>query len=247
MILARIHRFFKRILLFVFFMLEFNEFKRRAEQNGKRFVPKWRNIYPRLYDKTSTTVFDTHYVYHPAWAVRVLARIGPASHVDISSTLNFSTMLSAFIPVKFYDYRMANLSLSNLTSESADLTALPFENDSIESLSCMHTVEHVGLGRYGDSLDPEGDLKAINELKRVVAPGGNLLFVVPVGKSKVMFNAHRIYSYEQIIEQFDGFELEEFSLIPDDALARGMILGASPEEVDRQTYGCGCFWFKKKR
>ncbi|NDC42314.1 MAG: DUF268 domain-containing protein, partial [Chitinophagia bacterium] len=56
---------------------------------------------------------------------------------------------------------------------------LPFESDSIPSLSCMHTIEHVGLGRYGDQLDPQGDLKAIAELKRVVQPGGDLLFVTP--------------------------------------------------------------------
>jgi hypothetical protein len=68
----------------------------------------------------------------------------------------------------------------------------------------MHVVEHVGLGSYGDSLDPNGDLKAMSELKRVLSINGNLLFVVPVGKPRVMFNAHRIYSYEQIIECFKG-------------------------------------------
>ena len=82
---------------------------------------------------------------------------------------------------------------------SADLTQLHFESESIESLSCLHTVEHIGLGRYGDPIDYDGDLKAIRELKRVVVKGGSILFVVPVGKPKIIFNAHRIYSYEQII------------------------------------------------
>jgi hypothetical protein len=109
----------------------------------------------------------------------------------------------------------------------------------------MHVVEHVGLGRYGDSLNPAGDLKAMTELQRVIAPGGSLLLVVPVGKPKIMFNAHRIYSYEQILRYFSEIHLEEFALIPDRSDSRGIIYDASQELADAQDYGCGCFWFKK--
>jgi hypothetical protein len=110
----------------------------------------------------------------------------------------------------------------------------------------MHTVEHIGLGRYGDPIDPEGDLKAMGEIKRVMAKNGNLLFVVPIGKQKIAFNAHRIYSFDQIINYFSDFELKEFSLIPDDVMAIGIINRASKEQSDIQNYGCGCFWFIKK-
>ncbi len=107
----------------------------------------------------------------------------------------------------------------------------------------MHTVEHVGLGRYGDPIDPVGDLKAIGELKRVVAKNGSLLFVTPVGKPKIEFNAHRIYSYEQILEYFNGLQLSEFSLIDDQGK---FMQNADPSLVEKQKYGCGCFWFIKK-
>jgi ubiquinone/menaquinone biosynthesis C-methylase UbiE len=146
--------------------------------------------------------------------------------------------------VRFYDYRRADLQLGNLTSDAADLLALPFADGSIESLSCMHVVEHIGLGRYGDSLDPDGDLKAISELKRVLAPEGNLLFVVPIGKPMIMFNAHRIYSYEQVMSYFSELELKEFALIPDNPSEGGLIHDAIKEQADRQTYACGCFWFR---
>ena len=111
----------------------------------------------------------------------------------------------------------------------------------------MHTVEHVGLGRYGDALDYNGDLVAIRELQRVLAPGGDLLFVVPVGKPQILFNAHRIYSRKQVVEAFDQLQLIEFSLIPDrdEAGKTGIIKDASEELANRQHYGCGCFWFKK--
>jgi SAM-dependent methyltransferase len=200
---------------------------------------------PRLGDNTSGTEFDRHYVYHPAWAARILAETKPAEHVDISSSLYFCSMISAFIPTHFYDYRPADLRLDNLVSDHADILALPFADESIASLSCMHVVEHIGLGRYGDPLDPVGDLRAITELKRVLAPEGNLLFVVPVGRPRIMFNAHRIYSFAMIRSYFENLELIEFSLIPDNRENGGLIRNATPDMADAQEYGCGCFLFRK--
>ena len=110
----------------------------------------------------------------------------------------------------------------------------------------MHTVAHVGLGRYGDAIDPEGDVGAAHELSRVVAKDGNLLFVVPIGKPRIQFNAHRIYSYKMVIDMFPELTLKEFSLIPDNALEKGIIYNATEAESDKQEYGCGCFWFIKK-
>ncbi len=192
--------FFKRkINLEDKFKKTFDLLLNQSNKTDKRFALNWEDRFICPDDNTSETHFDTHYIYHLAWAARKVKEINPEFHIDISSSLHFCTMLSAFIPVKFYDYRPAYLNLSNLESKKADLMALPFEDSSINCLSCMHTVEHVGLGRYGDPLDYDGDLKAISELKRVVAKDGFLLFVVPVGKSKIMFNAHRIYDYEVLL------------------------------------------------
>lgn len=225
----------------------FKKFKELSERPLGRFPILWDDIFFVANENTTNTGFDAHYVYHPAWAARILAKTKPEFHVDISSTLHFSSIVSAFIPVHFYDYRPAKLDLSDLTSGRADLLSLPFEDGSVKSISCMHTVEHVGLGRYGDELDPDGDLKAISELKRVVAQNGDLLFVVPVGKAKLLFNAHRIYSYAQILEYFGGnFELMDFFLIPDNAVTRDVIYEATEKDADAQNYGCGCFWFRKK-
>ncbi len=214
-----------------------------AAQNDKRLPVLWEDRFPCLDDATAETPFDAHYIYHPAWAARILSQTKPVEHVDIASTLHFASLVSAFVPVQFYDYRPAKLSLSNLTSRQADLTKLPFGENTIASLSCMHTVEHIGLGRYGDALDPTGDLKAISELKRVLSVGGDLLFVVPVGRPRVQFNAHRVYAYEDIKKYFADFELKDFSLVLDDG---SFVPHADPSLVARQAYGCGCFWFKKK-
>jgi SAM-dependent methyltransferase len=228
------------------FREEFNQFSVLSGSKPQRFSIRWSDRYPCLDERTPFTDFDHHYIYHLAWAARILSQTKPVFHVDISSSLQFCTMLSAFMPVRFFDYRPAQITLPDLTLDHADLTSLPFENKSIKSLSCMHTVEHIGLGRYGDQLDPEGDLKAISELKRVLAPEGNLLFVVPVGKPRIMFNAHRIYSYDQIISYFSDLKLINFTLIPDNAIKNAVINNATSQDVDRQEYGCGCFWFTRK-
>ncbi len=223
------------------------EFLRFQEMSGSaaRLPVRWEERHPCLDDRTGTTAFDRHYTYHPAWAARLLAQTRPALHIDISSILSFAATVSAFVPIRFYDYRPAGLELPGLESATADLTALPFASDSVVSLSCMHVVEHIGLGRYGDPLDPEGDLKAMAELARVVAPGGSLFFVVPVGRPRVAFNAHRVYAHAQIVEGFASLKLRQFTLIADDAAGGGLIADAPPALADAQEYGCGCFWFTK--
>lgn len=229
------------------FAAEFKQFESLSRVSEPRFAIRWEERQQCSADQTSTTNFDRHYVYHLAWAARMVKGITPPVHVDISSSLYFSTILSAFVPTRFYDYRPAHIELDNLSSEPADLLSLPFASGSIGCLSCMHVVEHIGLGRYGDRIDPDGDLKAIAELKRVLAPGGSLLFVVPIGKPKVVFNAHRIYSYAQIEACFKQFELREFALIPDNPEDGGLVRFAPPECADRQSYGCGCFLFQRPK
>ena len=225
---------------------DYAQLKQQEKDTTVRFQFSGDNLYPCLHDRTTTTPLDRHYIYHPAWAAQVLAKTKPARHIDISSTLHFSTMLSAFVETEFYDYRPAAISLANFRSAKADLTQLFFEDDSIPSLSCMHTVEHIGLGRYGDPLDYDGDLKAMKELARVLARGGNLLFVTPIGKQDVLlFNAHRIYTAQAIQASFGrlGLILNEFAYIPQ---RQG---GLSREPIEtfttQDTYGCGCFWFTK--
>lgn len=232
-----------RLFLSPFILIDFWHFKTRDKK--PRFSLNAKDFYPCIKDKTIKTGFDRHYVYHTAWAARKVRETNPTFHTDISSSLYFSGIVSAFVPVKFYDYRPAELVLGNLECLKADLLNLPFATGSVQSLSCMHVMEHVGLGRYGEPIDPGSDLKAIEELKRVLAPGGNLFFVVPVGgKAKIEFNAHRIYTPDMVKEYFKDLELKEFSFIPEKC--GGMITSPDNEVWRREKYACGCFWFVKK-
>jgi len=223
------------------FVEQFRRFRMESADIQQALPVRWSDRYPCLHDQTSQTEFDRHYVYHTAWAARVLAASRPSAHVDIGSDLRFVTIVSAFVPVRFFDYRPAPLSLSGLSTGKADLLSLPFPGGSIQSLSCMHVVEHIGLGRYGDPLDVAGDAKAAKELIRVLASGGQLLFVIPVGRSRVAFNAHRVYSFQQVLAMLSPLRLDEFLLIPDDPRDGDLVARPSERLLERQEYGCGCF------
>lgn len=216
----------------------------KIKKTEGRFALDFLDLFPIIDNSAKSHEFDAHYIYHPAWAARILSRTKPKVHYDFSSFLSFSTILSAFIPVKFYDFRILNLKLSDLSCLSEDLTKLSFKNNSLESVSCMHVIEHIGLGRYGDNLDSDGDIKAIRELQRVVKKNGNILFVTPIGgKPKIIFNAHRIYTYNMISNYFKDFTLKEFSLVTDGGI---FITNATEKQANQQKYGCGCFWYEKK-
>jgi len=233
---------------FIPYLLDYFRFQNnRKTLSDMRFRVKSTELYPCINDNTGKTPFDAHYIYHPAWVARILAKTEPEEHVDISSSLPFVTLVSSFIKVRFYDYRPAELNLTNFSSGAVDITVLPFEDGSISSLSCMHVVEHIGLGRYGDPVNSKGDLLAVMELKRVLKSGGDLLFVVPVGgDAKIMYNAHRIYTFDLVIGMFSGYKLMDFSLVSDaDGHVNDFISPASKKDADNCMYGCGCFWFQK--
>jgi SAM-dependent methyltransferase len=231
----------ERIVAFARYLADYRRFKKLSGLAG-RFPVQWRNRKVCLKDRGSAS-FDRHYVYHTAWAARVLSRIRPVRHVDFSSSLYFASIVSAFIPVEFYDFNTPSLELANLKIDKADLFNLPFDSAALPSISCMHVIEHIGLGRYGDTLDPAGDEKAVQEIVRVLAPGGTFLLVVPVGASRIAFNGHRIYAAEQVIALCKGLYLVETALVPDPP---GPLV-SNPElhVMNAQRYGCGCFWFQK--
>lgn len=228
------------------FLFFFDVIRYSKANKSKRFPVSFWNLYPCLSDRTSSTDFDRHYVYHVAWALRKVLEIKPSKHIDFSSSLFFCSNLSASIKTEFHDYRPANLKLLNLTTHFSNLTSLVHPDNSIECLSCMHVIEHVGLGRYGDPIDPDGDLKALDELKRVTKPGGHLLLVLPIGNERLLFNAHRVYSSKKIKSYFSDWNLQEFYFIPDKIYSETPILNPTDDVCNLQSYGCGCFLFKKE-
>lgn len=81
------------------------------------------------------------------------------------------------------------------------------------SLSCLHTIEHIGLGRYGDEIDPLGFNKGLLELQRVMTTGGMLLLSMPVGLERTEFNAQRILNTNTPRGILKEMKLVDFSVV----------------------------------
>jgi SAM-dependent methyltransferase len=224
------------------FLFDYLKIKRDAQHWDCYF----RDLLPMLEDGTSNMDFDAHYVYHTGWAARVLKESSPREHVDISSSIIFCSIASAFIPIKHYDYRRPILDISGLYCGVQDLTNLTFLDNSVESLSCMHVIEHIGLGRYGDPINALGDELASKELVRILSPGGRLLIALPVAeRARIRFNGHRIYNLNKVIQLFGELELIEFSFL-NDFKGNKFTRFASQADILGSNYGCGCFVFRKK-
>lgn len=201
------------------------------------------DTFPCLTDWVSRTPFDPHYFYQGAWLARKLAASKPSKHIDVGSSVLMLSVLSAIVDITFVDYRPLQAPLPGLSSLGGNITNLLFNDDSIESLSCLHVIEHIGLGRYGDPLDPRGSEKAAAELQRILQPGGSLFVSVPVGKERVCFNAHRIHSTERIIDYFNKLELIDFSIVDDEGTFHDKV---DPCKWKDLSYACGMFHFRKR-
>lgn len=200
------------------------------------------DLHPCLGDWSTHTPFDAHYFYQGAWLARRISAAKIAKHVDIGSSVLTISVLSAQVETTFVDYRPLKASLPGLTSIAGNILDLPFPDDSVESLSCLHVIEHIGLGRYGDPIDPQGSVKAALELQRIVRPGGKLLLSLPVGRERVCFNAHRVHAPTTALGMFPQMRLVEFSYVDDD----GQYHEAKPiEAASHLEYGCGLFQFEK--
>jgi SAM-dependent methyltransferase len=172
--------------------------------------PVLKHLYPALHDNTGLTYVEPIYFYQDAWAFEKIVKARPPCHIDVGSHHRTIALLSKVLPVTMVDLRPLSLPLDTLSFREGSILDLPYEDHSVESLSCLCVVEHIGLGRYGDPLDPHGSAKAIAELKRVLAPGGRLYFSVPIGDQDVVaFNAGRVFGLERLRASFAPLEIVE--------------------------------------
>lgn len=202
--------------------------------------------HPCLFDDSEHTPFDSHYFYQAAWAARkILAERAQAvtRHVDVGSDLRFVGMISAIVPTEFIDIRPPNIHLDGLSCRGGSVTAMPYGDGEISSLSSLSVIEHVGLGRYGDPLAPLGTEAACKELCRVLAKGGSLLLSVPVGKSRECFNAHRIFDPLEVTTWFGELQLEEFAVVDDSGTLHRQ---ADPSRYRQQVFANGLFHFVRR-
>lgn len=242
--------FFQRIRSKMMFSRDLKEYKKL---NRTKFNVEKRNLYPILDDRNKDAgSVDTHYFLQDIWMAKKVLDDNPQKHYDIGSRIDgfIAHLLSSRKNVIQIDIRPFPHSVEGLEFICADATNLEqIEDESIDSMSSLHAVEHFGLGRYGDPIDPEACFKAMKAFMRVLKTEGKLYISVPVGKEdKVYFNAHRVFNPYTILKCFDELQLEEFAFIKDYRVNQIDILHCDKKELAKEIgeYSCGMFIFKKK-
>lgn len=202
------------------------------------------NLHPRLGDRYHNAgIASGDYFHQDLWVARKIFAANPREHWDIGSRIDvFIAHLLTFRTVNVIDIRKLKSNISGLTFHEGDVTTLQIPDNSIESLSCLHAMEHIGLGRYGDPIDPWGCFKGMQELQRVLAHGGKLYFSVPIGKERVEFNAHRVFNPFTVTEIFSSLALVEFAAVNE---VGDLIDPAQPEDFKTIRSACGLFVFEK--
>lgn len=200
------------------------------------------NLYPCIYEKNKTTPLDTYYFYQDIWLAEKIIDVNPEFHVDIGSSAILVGFLSKITKVFSVDIRPLPVETPNLEVRYGSILKIPFENNKLNSLSSLCVLEHVGLGRYGDPLDPEGTDKAISELGRVLAPGGDIYISVPIeDNDNLYFNAHRAFGLSAFMKKWQGFDLMEVKFI-----SNGKLYSMEEyENINKKYFIVGLFHFKK--
>lgn len=193
--------------------------------------------------------YPSSYFWQDLWGAMRIAKRMPREHFDIGSRIDgfISHLMLLKIPVTLIDIRPLDKQIPGVKFLQADATELEGIGDaSIESLSALCSLEHFGLGRYGDPIDPEACFKAFRSIQRVVKPGGYIYISVPIGKERLCFNAHRVFAPDTIIREFGDCILKEYTvvdLIQDPVLVENCPLNRYDEE---EVGLMGMFLFQKK-
>ena len=196
-------------------------------------------------------VASGHYFHQDLLVARRIFERRPLRHIDVGSRVDgFVAHVASFRKIEVLDLRRITKTVKNITFHEFDLMAEANQFDaSCESLSCLHTLEHIGLGRYGDRIMVDGHLEGFQRLWAILKPGGVLYLSVPIGPQRIEFNAHRVFAVQTILDMArDKYELLNFSYVDD--------IGDLHENVDVSAgavknsfdcwYGCGIFEFLKK-
>ncbi len=214
-------------------------FARLSEAAGTP-PPLRRHLLPALGDVSDAAGTTGEYFLADLWVARRVHARRPDRHVDVGSRVDgLVAHLLTFMPVEVVDLRPLESDVEGLRFVHADATDLT--GIDAPSVSSVHALEHFGLGRYGDPLDPLGHVKGLRSLGTAVSTGGDLYVGFPVGVPRVEFNAHRVIDPRLAVDTLDGFELESFAVVHD-----GRVHPSTTDEASRLRYAVGLYHFRKR-
>lgn len=217
---------------------------RRSFAGRMRFLPS-------LHDRGDFSGSVSEYFWQDLYVAREIFQRSPALHVDVGSRLDgFVAHVAAFREIEVLDIRPAQASIPGVKFKQADvMDASALEYDYCDSLSCLHALEHVGLGRYGDPLDPLGYEKGMRNLASILRRNGRMYLSVPIGRERVEFNSHRIFCPRSIVQlaTANSMALDRFAWVE---MGEGLREADEPDAIiemlSKKDYSLGIFSFIKQ-
>jgi len=225
-------------------IVKYNALNRRPS-----FAIQERYMWPVLYDRYGYAGAIGNYFLQDLWAAKLIVKDGVKKHFDIGSRLDgfIAHLLAAEIDVTMIDVREFPGEVSGLHTIVDDATSLyQLQDESIDSLSALCSIEHFGLGRYGDTINPEACFECFANIQRKLKRGGKLYISLPVGKERVEFNAHRVFYAETVINCFQTLKLEEFSCAADGKIESNVNIHKYDADNHDGNYRYGLFRFLKE-
>ncbi|PMP81051.1 MAG: hypothetical protein C0175_06240 [Caldisericum exile] len=192
-----------------------------------------------------------HYFYQDLIIAQRIFENQPLKHVDVGSRIDgFVAHVASYREIEIFDIRPLQANIKNIKFIQADL--MNFTNNEFYnytySISALHSIEHFGLGRYGDPIDFDGHLKGLNSIYKILKKGGKFYFSVPIGPQRVEFNAHRVFNLTYLLSLFkDKYSIDSFSFV-DDKGELNYDVALTDNLVNNNcycNYGCGIFEMTK--
>lgn len=231
------------------YLSDLSRFRKMSQSRGGEFP--FGTFVPCLhYRAQEAGVASGEYFYQDLWAAQKIFAARPTKHVDVGSRIDgFVAHVAAFREIEVIDIRPLRTAALNIRFRQCDLVKIdPTLLDCCDSLSCLNVLEHIGLGRYGDSLDCDGHIRAWENLYRMLKAGGTFYFSVPIGPLRVDFNAHRVFSLAYLAKMFsEKYELVDFAFVNDSGdMVSQVKLDADAIRTNAGcNFGCGLFELRK--
>ena len=173
----------------------------------------------------------------------------PKKHVDIGSRVDgFVAHIASFRDIEVLDIRPITAHIPHVTFQQADLmNPFSLQKNYCDSLSCLHALEHFGLGRYGDPINVFGYETGLKNISDMLQTQGILYLSVPVGRARVEFNAHRIFDPLHIVNlaESNGLLLENFARVESGVLTESNNPADDFSILNNVNYALGIFIFRK--
>jgi hypothetical protein len=241
---------FRSVKSVPFYLSSYMALKTQEKKTNHQF--KIRMNYPCLNDRaTNSGVANGHYFHQDLYIASCIFKDNPKRHIDIGSRVDgFVAHVASYRNIEVFDVRPLVSAHSNIIFNQLDLTCdLPTEYvECTDSLSCLHAIEHIGLGRYGDVIDYMGHITALSNLVKMLEPNGKLYLSAPIGPQRIEFNAHRVFSVSYFYNMLknEGLVVKNTSVVNDSG---DFLSGVNIDDGFINNFGCkyGCIIFETSK